>query len=117
MNRGRRFFWETGMLIFVGTGGSKREFTFAYDTLYEVGYIEENGRKLEPDYSFFRYIQDLREYKNPDTNVEQRVIQLFDRYNWTVDYIGEDGVTTRFLILKKESEKSGWRIDGVGTGP
>lgn len=29
----------------------------------------------------------------------------------------DDGVWPRFIILKKESEKSGWRIDGVGTGP
>nr|WP_222927263.1 DUF4829 domain-containing protein [Thermosediminibacter litoriperuensis] len=77
---------KNNKLIFVGTDGSKKEITFAYDTLDEVGYMEEDGRKLEPDYSFFRYIQDLREYKNPDTNVEQRVIQLFGKYNWTVDY-------------------------------
>ncbi len=31
--------------------------------------------------------------------------------------LADDGVWPRFVILKKESEKSGWRIDGVGTGP
>jgi len=29
----------------------------------------------------------------------------------------DDGIWPRFVIMKKESEKSGWRIDGVGTGP
>jgi hypothetical protein len=62
--------------------GSKKEITFAYDTLYEVGYIEVDGRKVEPDYSFFRYIADLNEYINPDTNIKQQVIQLFGKYNW-----------------------------------
>jgi len=73
-------------LIYISPEGSKREITFAYDSLYEIGYIEETGAKFEPDYSFFRYIEDLTEYNNPDTNVEEQVLQLFDRYNWTVDY-------------------------------
>jgi beta-lactamase regulating signal transducer with metallopeptidase domain len=77
---------KNNKLIVNGTDGSKREITFAYDTLYEIGYIEEDGRKTEPDYSFFRYVADLNEYTNPDTNIELRVIQLFGRYNWTVDY-------------------------------
>ena len=34
--------------------GSNKEITFAYDTLYEIGYIEKDGEKVEPDYSFFR---------------------------------------------------------------
>ncbi len=28
-----------------------------------------------------------------------------------------NGVQLRFIILKKESEKSGWRIQSEGTGP
>ncbi len=28
-----------------------------------------------------------------------------------------DGVQPRFILLRKESEKSGWKIDGIGTGP
>lgn len=73
-------------LVVTETDGNNKEIIFAYDTLYEVGYIEEEGRKVEPDYSFFRYIADLNEYTNPDTNIKQQVIQLFDKYNWTVDY-------------------------------
>jgi len=73
-------------LIAIAGDGSKREFTFAFDTLYEIGYIEQGGKKFEPDYSFFRYIADLTEYQNPDTNVESQVVELFFKYGWTVDY-------------------------------
>ncbi len=77
---------KNNKLVVTETDGNNKEIIFAYDTLYEVGYIEEEGRKVEPDYSFFRYIADLNEYTNPDTNIKQQVIQLFDKYNWTVDY-------------------------------
>lgn len=77
---------KNNKLIHYGKDGSKREITFAYDTLYEIGYIDEGGRKLEPDYNFFRYIADLNEYTNPDTNIEYQVLELFNKYNWTVDY-------------------------------
>lgn len=77
---------KNNKLVITEAEGSKKEITFAYDTLYEIGYIEEDGRKVEPDYNFFRYIADLNEYTNPDTNIEQQALQLFDKYNWTVDY-------------------------------
>jgi hypothetical protein len=77
---------KNNKLIITEAEDSKKEITFAYDTLYEVGYIEEDGRRVEPDYSFFRYMADLNEYTNPDTNIKQQVIQLFGKYNWTVDY-------------------------------
>ncbi|MCR4436562.1 MAG: DUF4829 domain-containing protein [Clostridiales bacterium] len=31
--------------------------------------------------------------------------------------VTDSGIQPRFIILKKESEKSGWRIQGEGTGP
>ena len=77
---------KNNKLVVSGTDGSKKEITFAYDTLYEIGYIDEAGRKLEPDYSLFRYIVDLNEYANPDTNIEYQVMELLDKHNWTVDY-------------------------------
>lgn len=77
---------KNNKLIVTGTDGGAKEITFAYDTLYEVGYIEADGKKMEPDYNFFRYVADLNEYTNPDTNIEQQVLQLFGKYNWTVDY-------------------------------
>lgn len=77
---------KNNKLIVSGTDGSQKEITFAYDTLYEVGYIEADGKKVEPDYDFFRYISDLNEYVNPDTNIEKQVLQLFDKFDWTVDY-------------------------------
>ena len=89
---------KNNKLVITEAEGRKKEITFAYDTLYEVGYIEEDGRKVEPDYSFFRYMADLNEYTNPDTNIKQQVIQLFDKYNWTVDY--------RINTLKEKLPKS-----------
>ena len=77
---------KNNKLVITEAEGSKKEVTFAYDSLYEIGYIEEDGRKVEPDYNFFRYVADLNEYTNPDTNIKQQVIQLFGKYNWTVDY-------------------------------
>lgn len=44
-------------------------------------------------------------------------------YEATVDFnfkeviTSENGVQTRFVLFKKETEKSGWRIESVGTGP
>jgi len=86
MNKMSGMSYKNNKLIVTGTDGSKKEITFAYDTLYEIGYIESDGKKTEPDYSFFRYIRDLNEYTKPDTNIEQQILQLFDKYNWTVDY-------------------------------
>lgn len=77
---------KNNKLIVTGADGTKKEIIFAYDTLYEIGYIEIDGEKIEPDYSFFRYVADLNEYTNPDTNIEQQVLQVFDKYNWTIDY-------------------------------
>lgn len=78
--------YKNNKLIITKTNGDKKEITFAYDTLYEIGYIEDEGTKFEADYSFFRYMADLNEYTNPDTNVERQIVKLFGGYTWTVDY-------------------------------
>ena len=36
---------KNNKLVITEAEGSKKEITFAYDTLYEIGYIEEDGRK------------------------------------------------------------------------
>jgi len=77
---------KNNKLIATGTDGSKREIKFAYDYLYEVGYIEVDGTKAEPDYNFFRYVSDLNEYANPDADIEKQVLRLFEKFDWTVDY-------------------------------
>jgi len=69
--------YKNNKLIITKTNGDKKEITFAYDTLYEIGYIEDEGTKFEADYSFFRYMADLNEYTNPDTNVERQIVKLF----------------------------------------
>lgn len=77
---------KNNKLMITGTDGRNKEIIFSYDTLYEIGYIEADGKKVEPDYAFFRYISDLNEYANPNTNIEKQVLQLFDKFDWTVDY-------------------------------
>lgn len=77
---------KNNKLIITGKNGTQKEIEFAYDTLYEVGYMEVEGIRIEPDYDFFRYIADLNEYTNPDTRIDRQVVQVFDDYNWTVDY-------------------------------
>ncbi|GAE90780.1 hypothetical protein JCM21531_4419 [Acetivibrio straminisolvens JCM 21531] len=78
--------YKNNKLVITKVNGGKKEITFAYDTLYEIGYMEDEGKKLEPDYSFFRYMADLNEYANPGTNIGKQVLELFGKYNWTVDY-------------------------------
>jgi len=77
---------KNNKLIINRADGSKKKIAFAYDTLYEIGYIDDGEKKTEPNYDFFRYIEDLYEYTNPDTNIEEQVVELFNKYNWTVDY-------------------------------
>lgn len=81
-------------LILTKANGNKEEITFSYDSLYEFGYIEVEGKILVPNYDFFRYVEDLEEYTKYDTNVESQVVDLFNKYNWTVDY--------RINILKEK---------------
>ena len=59
----------------------------------------------------------LREFKmanNPEGTVEYEVTIDF---KFKKEITSSNGKQSRFVILKKESEKSGWRIQGEGTGP
>lgn len=66
--------------------GDKVEIFFSYDPVHEKGFIDIGDKYLIPEYDFFRYIEDLAEYSNPDTNVKDSVVDLFKKYDWTVDY-------------------------------
>lgn len=73
-------------LTITQSDGLKEDIIFVFDDLYETGYIEREGKKYKPDYSFFRYLQDLSEYTDIDTSIDEEVYQLFNQYKWTVDY-------------------------------
>lgn len=78
---------KNNKLIFVARDGSKNEITFAFDDpAFSVGYIDVDGKKYDPGYDFFRYIRDLTEYTQFDTNLDNEVTGLFNKYNWTIDY-------------------------------
>lgn len=83
INKGTEY---NNKIIIEYRNGKKREIKLIYDYLYEIGYLDENGKKKEPNYNFFRYINSLNEYPNPDTNIEQQVLNLFKKYNWTIDF-------------------------------
>lgn len=78
---------KNNKLIFVTRNGSKKEITFAFDDpAFAVGYLDIDGKKYDPGFSFFRYMRDFTEYTQFDTNIDNQVIDLFKRYSWTVDY-------------------------------
>lgn len=66
--------------------GDKTDIFFSYDPVHQKGFIKVGERKLIPEYDFFRYIEDLTVYQNCDTNVDEDIIDLFKKYDWTVDY-------------------------------
>lgn len=59
-------------------------------------------------------IKELKGFRNEPGVLEYQVKVDFD---FVKPITSDDGIWPRFVILKKEAEKSGWRIDGVGTGP
>lgn len=77
---------ENNSLTLIASDGSKREIKFAFDHTYALGYLEINDSKYDPGFSFFRYIVDLTEYQQFDTNIDNQVEELFRKYNWTIDY-------------------------------
>jgi hypothetical protein len=77
---------KNNILIFGLNNGNDKEMSFRFDDLYEFGYIEVGNKKIVPKYDFFRYLQDLREYRNYSTIVDADVVKLFKKYDWTVDY-------------------------------
>ena len=76
-------------------------------SVYSDGYSNINSVKLID-------MSEMKDMVNPDGVIEYRV---------TVDYdfkrviTSESGVQPRFVLLTRETEKGGWRISGVGTGP
>ncbi|MDP4267849.1 MAG: DUF4830 domain-containing protein [Bacteroidota bacterium] len=67
--------------------GTKKQCKFACDGLYEIGYIEINGKKYEPGYDFFRYIESFLEYRKINSNISKDVNALFKKYGWTPDFM------------------------------
>lgn len=70
----------------------------------------------EQNIKYAKFI-DLREANvsgNPKGTVEYAVTVDF---KFEKEITSNNGKQTRFVILRKESEKRGWRIQGEGTGP
>ena len=78
--------WRKDKLILTKKDGSKEEIRIISDNINYNGYIEKDGKVKKPQYSFFKYIFGLMEHKKFDTNIEKSVVDLFKKYDWTVDY-------------------------------
>jgi hypothetical protein len=78
---------KSNKLTLAQRDGSNIEIKFVFDDpAFAVGYLEIDGIKYDPGFFFFRYIRDLKEYKQYSTNIESNIHELFRQYNWTVDY-------------------------------
>ncbi|SHJ90017.1 protein of unknown function [Caminicella sporogenes DSM 14501] len=78
--------YKDNKILLYKVNGEVKELLYDYDYVQEVGYIDINGKKLAPSFDLFRYIDNLLRYENYDTNIEAKVNELFNKYNWTVDY-------------------------------
>lgn len=78
---------KNSKMILIEKNGSKRSISFAFDDpAFAVGYLEMDAIKYDPGFSFFRYIKDVSEYSQFDTKVDNKVEELFGKYDWTIDY-------------------------------
>lgn len=68
--------------IKLSNDSSGYSFKLYYDTLYDKAYIEKDSDLFEIETNFARYIDSLLE----NTNIDDDALELFDRYNWTLDY-------------------------------
>ena len=75
-------------LVFTKGNKAVETYTFSYDNLKHVGFIEKGDQKTPMSYTFFRYIEDLERYHNYDSEIDPKVRDLFGKYDWTVDYKG-----------------------------
>lgn len=78
---------KNNKFILIKKSGIKMELSFSSDDpAFAVGYLEIDKNKYDPGFSFFRYIKDLSEYGQFDTNVDNQVRELFKKYDWTINY-------------------------------
>ncbi len=87
LNKMRPMTKGNSKLILTLKDGSKNEFMFAYDDLYQRGYVQIEEALLDPGYDFFRYLDDYVEYRHHDTAIDRKVSDLFRKYGWTTDYL------------------------------
>ncbi|RXI38167.1 hypothetical protein DP129_12540 [Clostridium tetani] len=78
--------WRKDKFILTKEDGSKEEIRIISDNINHNGYVEKEGKIKKPHYGFFKYMFGLMEYKKFDTNIEKSVVDLFKKYDWTVDY-------------------------------
>ena len=78
-----------------------------YNNAYMDG--EQNVKSAK-----FISLQEASGFGNPKGTVEYAVTIDF---KFNKEITSNNGKQTRFIVLKKESDQSGWRIDSEGTGP
>lgn len=73
-------------IIIYTKDNKEKEIFYKYRKLYSIGYVKIDNIKLEPKYDFFRYIGDLISYDQHDTDIKKDAKELFEIYDWTIDY-------------------------------
>ena len=69
------------------TKGIKNNYELTGNYLYRQAMIEHSGKLIKMDYDDYRYFQALADYsKNIDLEFDFDVIQLFNEYDWIVDF-------------------------------
>lgn len=77
---------DGGEIVIEQKPGDKRTVRFVYDSLYEIGYISVNGRRMDPGNDFFRYLYSLSASRPPSSDVDNAVRALFASEKWTVSH-------------------------------
>lgn len=79
-----------GLEMFVemtDTKGNKNNYKLTGNYLYRQAMIEHSGKSIKMDYDDYRYFQALTDYsKNIDLEFDLDVVQLFNEYDWIVDF-------------------------------
>jgi len=66
--------------------GDKRTVRFVYDSLYEIGYISADSRRMDPGSDFFRYLFSLSASRPLSSDADPAVRTLFASWKWTVSH-------------------------------
>lgn len=74
-------------LVFYDADNVQTIIPFAYDSLYNFGYIEYERSKIYLPYDFFRLISNLETVRPVEANIPEDVSVLLKKFNWTPAFL------------------------------
>jgi len=78
---------DSQKLIFYNADQEQTIIPFAYDSLYNFGYIEYEGNKIYLSYDFFRLVANIETFRPSGASIPADVSTLFKKYNWTPAFL------------------------------